>query len=58
LITSFAETLLTLHHNVGIKRGLTDEHSAYLWHKRLGHVSKEGMKKISKELSPFGFRFY
>ncbi|KAA0045169.1 Retrovirus-related Pol polyprotein from transposon TNT 1-94 [Cucumis melo var. makuwa] len=32
----FAESLLTLHHNVGTKRGQTNELSAYLWHKRLG----------------------
>ncbi|TYK25798.1 UBN2_2 domain-containing protein [Cucumis melo var. makuwa] len=31
----FAESLLTLHHNVGTKRGQTNESSAYLWHKRL-----------------------
>ena len=42
----FAETLMTLHHNGGIKRSLVDENSAYLWHKRLGHISKERMQRL------------
>ena len=37
----FAETLFSLYHNVGIKCSLVNECSAYLWHKRLGHISKE-----------------
>jgi hypothetical protein len=36
----FVETFLTLHHNIGTKHGLVNEHSAYLWHKCLGHISK------------------
>jgi len=40
----FAETLLTLHHNIGTKHSLMNESSAYLWHKRLGHISKEKHK--------------
>ena len=32
----YAETALTLHHNVGTKRSLVNERSAFLWHKRLG----------------------
>ena len=44
----FAETLMTLHHNGGIKRSLVDENSAYLWHKRLGHISKERMQRLIK----------
>ncbi|KAL0551495.1 hypothetical protein IC582_010583 [Cucumis melo] len=43
-----AESLLTLHHNVGTKRGQTNELSAYLWHKRLGHISKERIKRLIK----------
>ncbi|KAA0040148.1 UBN2 domain-containing protein [Cucumis melo var. makuwa] len=31
----FAESLLTLYHNVGTKRGQPNESSAYLWRKRL-----------------------
>ena len=44
----YAETLMTLHHNVGTKRSLVDERSAYLWHKRLGHISKERMQRLVK----------
>jgi len=36
----YVETLMTLHHNVGTKRSLVNECSAFLWHKRLGHISK------------------
>ena len=44
----FAETLMTLHHNGSIKRSLIDENSAYLWHKRLGHISKERIQRLIK----------
>ena len=44
----FAETLLTLHHNVGTKRSLVNEQSAYLWHKHLGHISKERLERLVK----------
>lgn len=39
---------MTLHHNVGTKRDLVDENSANLWHKRLGHISKERMQRLVK----------
>ncbi|KAL4010594.1 hypothetical protein IC575_030095 [Cucumis melo] len=49
----FAESLLTLHHNVGTKRGQTNESSAYLWHEHLGHISKERIKRlINNEILP------
>ena len=44
----YVETLITLHHNVGPKRNLVDERSAYLWHKRLRHISKEKMQRLVK----------
>ena len=40
--------MLTLHHNIGTKRGLMNESSAYLWHKRLGHISKERIQRLVK----------
>ena len=44
----YVETLMTLHHNVGTKRSLVNECSAFLWPKRLGHYQrKDG--EISKE---------
>jgi len=39
---------MTLHHNVGTKRGLVNECSAYLWHKHLGHISKERLERLVK----------
>ena len=44
----YAETLMTLHHNVGTKHGLVNEQSAYLWHKRLEDISKERMERLVK----------
>ena len=40
----FVESPLTLHHNVGTNHGLINESSVYLWHKRLGHISKESIE--------------
>ena len=48
LDNAFAETLMTLHYNVGTKHSLVDENSAYLWHKHLGHISKERMQRLVK----------
>jgi len=42
----YAETALTLHHNVGTKRSLVNERSVFLWHKRLGHISRERMERL------------
>ena len=42
----YDETLVTLHHNVATKRSLVNECSTYLWHKRLGHISKERIKRL------------
>ena len=49
LNSRFTESLLTLHHNVGTKRNLINENSSYLWHRRLGHISKERMKRLVKD---------
>ena len=45
----FAQTLITLHSNVGSKCGLINENSSILWHKRLGHISRERIEKLVKE---------
>jgi len=42
------ETILTLHHNVDTKRSSMNEWSAFLWHKRLGHISREKMERLIK----------
>ena len=44
----YAETVLTLHHNVGTKRSVVNERSAFLWHKNLDHISRERMKRLIK----------
>ena len=44
----FTESLLTVHHNIGIKHSMLNESSAYLWHKRLGHISKERLERLVK----------
>ncbi|XP_057969384.1 uncharacterized protein LOC131158531 [Malania oleifera] len=44
----YAETLLTSHDSIGTKRSLVNERFAYLWHKRLGHISKERLEKLVK----------
>ena len=50
----YAETILTLHHNVGTKHSLVNERSAFLWHKRLGHISRERMERLIKnEILPY-----
>ena len=44
----YAKTVLTLHHNVDTKRSLVNERSAFLWHKRLGHISRERIERLIK----------
>ena len=44
----FAETLLTLHRNVGTKYGLVNERYVYLWQKCLGHISKKRLERLVK----------
>ena len=44
----FAQSLLTLHSNVGSKRGLIDEKSSILWHRRLGHISRDRIERLVK----------
>ena len=45
----FAQALITLHSNFGSKRGLINENSSILWHRRLGHISRERIEKLVKE---------
>ena len=48
LDNNFVESLLTVHENIRIKRNMLNESSAYLWHKRLGHISKERIERLVK----------
>ena len=44
----FAQSLVTLHSNIGLKHGLIYEKSSILWHRRLGHISRNRIKKLVK----------
>ena len=47
-VASFNETL---HVNSrGMKRKLTNENSASLWHKRLGHISKSRIERLVSDV--------
>ena len=37
-----------MYHNIGIEHGMFNENSAYLWHKCLGHISKERLEILVK----------
>ena len=48
----------TLHVNSsGLKRRLINESSSMLWHKRLGHISRERLERLVSEgiLNPLDF---
>jgi len=45
----FAQSLVTLHSNIGLKRGLINEKSSILWHRRLGHISKDRIERLGEE---------
>jgi len=48
LDNSYVEILMTSHHNVHTKHSLVNECSAFLWHKRLRHISKESLERLVK----------
>ena len=43
---NFENNYLSLHTNIGIKRSLMNENSIWLWHRRLGHISIERIKRL------------
>ena len=43
---SFNHSLIIMHGNVGIKRGVINEKSSILWHKRLCRISIERIKRL------------
>ena len=47
----FAETLFNIEQSIGKKRSAYNENSAFLWHKRLGHISKERVMRLIKMTS-------
>ena len=48
LNVNFSASLMCVHQNIRIKRSMANENSTYLWHKRLGHVSKERLQRLVK----------
>ena len=45
----FAQSLVTLHLNIGLKGGLINKKSSVLWHRRLGHISKYKIERLVLE---------
>ena len=45
----FAQSLMALHSNIGLKRGLINDNSSILWHKRLGHISRNRIERLVKD---------
>lgn len=48
LDVNFVESLFNVEHNSSVKCTARNECSAFLWHKRLGHISKERMMRLMK----------
>lgn len=49
----FAESLFNIEQSIGKKCSAYNENSAFLWHKRLSHISKErGMRLIRNDILP------
>ena len=48
LDVDFSVSLMCVHQNIRIKRSMANENSTYLWHKRLGHISKERLQRLVK----------
>ena len=47
----FAESLFNIEQSIGKKRSAYNENSAFLWHKRLGHISKARVMRLIKMTS-------
>jgi len=53
LDVNFVESLFHVEHSIGNKRSAHNECSAFLWHQRLGHISKERiMRLVKSEILP------
>lgn len=53
LYNIFTESLLTMNSSIRLKRSMMNENYAYLWHKRLGHISKERLQRlVNNEILP------
>lgn len=43
------QSLSTLHVSVGSKHGTLNENSSMLWHRHLGHISKDRIMRLVRE---------
>ena len=48
LDVDFVESLFHVEHNIGNKHNAHNECSTFLWHQRLGHISKERILRLVK----------
>ena len=48
LDVKFIESLFNVEYVLGSKRNVLDNNSAYLWHQRLGHISKKRIMRLMK----------
>ena len=48
LDVNFAESLFHVEHNIGNKHSAHNDCYAFLWHQRLGHMSKEKVLRLIK----------
>ena len=48
LDVKFIESLFNVEHIIGNKRSAHNECSAFLWHQRLGHISKKRVLRLVK----------
>ena len=44
----YAQSLVTLHSNIGLKRVLINEKSSILWHRQLEHISRDKIERLVK----------
>ena len=50
LDVNFSTSLICVHQNIRIKRSMENESFAFLWHKHLGHISKERLQRLVKNV--------
>lgn len=48
VISNQNQEVFMLNNSLVVKRKFSHDSSSYLWHKRLGHISKERMKSLIK----------
>ena len=49
LSPSLSETHLTLHHDRGTVHHVMKKNSSFLWHQKLGHISRDRLRRLVKD---------